>query len=127
VINAAHVVIYSKDADADRAFFRDILGFPSVDAGHGWLIFALPRAEVALHPTGPGDGNVPDTTALKGHHQFYLMCDDVEATVKELQGKGVKFTEPVKDQGWGLLTAFQLPGGSGLWLYQPRHPSPHSV
>lgn len=125
MINAAHVVIYTKDAEADRAFFRDVLGFHSIDAGGGWLIFALPPAELGIHPTGPGEGEVPDTRILKGHHQVYLMCDDVQATVKELEGKGVKFIEAVKDVGWGLLTAFQLPGGSGLWLYQPRHASPH--
>jgi catechol 2,3-dioxygenase-like lactoylglutathione lyase family enzyme len=122
MINAAHVVIYTGDAEADRAFFRDVLGLPSVDAGQGWLIFALPPAELGIHPTDEKHWQGSD--ALKGHHQLYLMCDDVEATMGELKGKGVEFTEPVKDVGWGKLTALRLPGGSELWLYQPRHPSP---
>ena len=116
MINAAHVVIYTKDADAVRAFFRDVLGLSSVDAGHGWLIFALPPAELAMHPTN---------SALEdGRHQLYLMCDDVEATVEELKGKGVEFTQPIKNAGFGLLTAMKIPGGGELYLYQPKHPSP---
>jgi len=122
VINAAHVVIYTKDANADRAFFRDVLSFPWVDAGDGWLIFALPPAELGIHPTD--EEGSPGSEALKGHHQLYLMCDNVEATVKELKSKGVKFTQPVKEVGWGLLTALRLPGGGELYLYQAKHPSP---
>ena len=122
MINAAHVVIYTKDAEADRAFFRDVLGFPSVDAGGGWLIFGLPPAEVAMHPTD--EANWKGSEALIGHHQLYLMCDDVEATSKELKAKNVEFTRPVQDTGWGLLISMKLPGGSELWLYQPKHPSP---
>jgi len=122
VINAAHVIIYTRDADADRAFFRDVLGFPSIDAGQGRLIFALPPAELGINSTDeeawPGSG------ALVGHHQLYLMCDDAEATVKQLKNKGVEFTKPIEDVGWGLLTSLKLPGGSGLYLYQPKHPSP---
>ena len=116
MINAAHVVIYTKDADAVRAFFRDVLGLASVDAGHGWLIFALPPAELGIHPTE----SVPED----GRHQLYLMCDDVEATVGELKGKGVEFTQPIKNAGFGLLTAMKIPGGAELYLYQPKHPSP---
>ena len=122
MINAAHVVIYTQDAEADRAFFRDVLGFASVDAGQGWLIFALPPAELGIHPTD--EKQWQGSAALKGHHQLYLMCDDVEATVQELKGKGVEFTQAVNDVGWGLLTAMKLPGGSELWLYQPRHATP---
>lgn len=122
MINAAHVVIYTKDAEADRAFFRDVLGFPSVDAGHGWLIFSLPPAELAMHPTD--EAARPGSEVLIGHHQLYLMCDDVEATARELKGKAVEFTRPVQDAGWGLLTSMKLPGGSELYLYQPKHPSP---
>ena len=96
-----------------RAFFRDVLGFSSIDAGGGWLIFGLPPAELAIHPTD-------DRT----HDELYLMCDDVRTTVKELQNKGVKFTRPVTDAGWGLTTAFELPDGSELALYEPRHPLP---
>jgi predicted enzyme related to lactoylglutathione lyase len=111
MINGAHVIIYTRDADADRAFFRDVLGYPHVDAGGGWLIFKLPPAELATHPTD-GDGS----------HELILMCDDVEATAKELAERGVEITEPVTDQGWGRITRFRLPGGSELGVYEPRHP-----
>jgi hypothetical protein len=94
-------------------FFRDTLGLASVDAGRGWLIFALPPTELAAHPAEGDDGG----------HELYLMCDDIEKTVAELQGKGVRFTQPVADRGWGLLTAMELPGGGELWMYQPKHPT----
>ena len=113
MIFGAHVVLHSKDAAADRAFLRDILGLPSVDAGHGWLIFALPPAELAVHPA---DGAT--------RHELYLMCDDIQATLAELRGKGVEVTRDVSDQGWGLLAAIGLPDGSELSIYEPRHPSP---
>jgi catechol 2,3-dioxygenase-like lactoylglutathione lyase family enzyme len=109
VINGAHVIIYSQDADADRSFFKDVLGYPNVDAGHGWLIFTLPPAEVAVHP------------ADSPSHELYLMCDDVRATVAELEAKGVRFTQPISDQGWGVMTVLRLPGGGDLGLYEPRH------
>jgi catechol 2,3-dioxygenase-like lactoylglutathione lyase family enzyme len=113
MIQAAHVVLYSREPDLLRAFFRDVLQFPAVDAGHGWLIFALPPTELALHPhDGPG------------RHQLYLMCDDLKATVKELKAKGVAFTRPVGEERWGRLTAFRLPDGEEIYLYQPKHPSP---
>jgi catechol 2,3-dioxygenase-like lactoylglutathione lyase family enzyme len=115
VITGAHVIVYSRDADADRAFFRDVLGFPSVDAGGGWLIFALPPAELAVHPAEAG-----------GRHELYLMCDQIEATVADLQAKGVEFTSPVSDEGFGLLTSLKLPGGGELGLYEPRHPIPRA-
>jgi catechol 2,3-dioxygenase-like lactoylglutathione lyase family enzyme len=109
MITGAHVIIYSRDADADRAFFRDVLEYPHVDAGGGWLIFKLPPGEVAVHPAdGPS-------------HELYLMCDDVTATVEQLAAKGVTCGE-VSDQGWGLLTSIRLPGGGDLGLYEPRHP-----
>ena len=113
MITGAHAVLFSTDAEADRAFIRDVLEFKSVDAGHGWLIFALPPAEVAVHPTDAGSS-----------HELYLMCDDIRATVAELERKGVEFARPVADQGWGLLTAIVLPGGGQLGLYEPRHPTP---
>jgi catechol 2,3-dioxygenase-like lactoylglutathione lyase family enzyme len=106
-------VIFTTDAERDRAFFRDVLEFPSVDAGGGWLIFGLPPAELAAHPAENG-----------GQHELYLMCDDVHATVAELTAKGVEFARPISDEGFGLVTAIRLPGGSQLGLYQPRHPSP---
>jgi hypothetical protein len=110
VINGGHVIVYSRDAEADRAFFRDVLEFPHVDAGGGWLIFKLPPSELAVHPA---EG--PET------HEFYLMCDDVDATVADLVTKGVEFTEPVTDAGWGRLTRLRLPGGGEVGLYEPRH------
>jgi catechol 2,3-dioxygenase-like lactoylglutathione lyase family enzyme len=113
MITGAHTVIFSEDAEALRAFLRDVLELPSVDAGGGWLIFGLPPAEVAAHPAEEG-----------GKHELYLMCDDVHATVEELQAKGVEFTQPVSDEGFGLVTSIRLPGGGELGLYEPRHPTP---
>jgi hypothetical protein len=113
VITGAHAIIFSQHAEGLRAFLRDVLGFPSVDAGGGWLIFALPPAELAAHPT-EGDPK----------HELYLMCDDIEATTAELEAKGVEFTGPVSDEGFGLMTAIRLPGGGELGLYEPRHPTP---
>jgi catechol 2,3-dioxygenase-like lactoylglutathione lyase family enzyme len=112
VIVGAHTILYSSDAEADRAFLRDTLGLSHVDAGGGWLIFRLPPAEVAVHPA-----------ESSGAVELYLVCDDVEATVADLTGRGVVFECPVSDQGWGLLTTIRLPGGGGLGLYQPRHPT----
>jgi len=109
MIFGAHTIIYSADADADRAFFRDVLGLHSVDAGHGWLIFALPPAEVACHP-----GEEKDRLEL------YLMCDDLKAEIAALGEKGVKCGE-VQQAGWGSVTQIILPGGGRLGLYQPRH------
>jgi catechol 2,3-dioxygenase-like lactoylglutathione lyase family enzyme len=110
VINGGHIIIYSRDAEADRAFFRDVLEYPHVDVGGGWLIFKLPPTELAVHPT---DG--PETQEL------FLMCDDVDATVTNLAAKGVEFTRPVTDARWGRLTRFRLPGGGEVGLYEPRH------
>ena len=110
MITGSHVVIYSRDADADRAFFSDVLDYPHVDAGGGWLIFKLPPGEVAVHPT---DG--------VQSQELYLMCDDINATVEQLAAKGVTCAG-VTDQGWGLLTSIRLPGGGDLGLYEPRHP-----
>jgi catechol 2,3-dioxygenase-like lactoylglutathione lyase family enzyme len=113
VITGAHAIIYTKDAEADRSFLRDVLGFDSFDAGGGWLIFRLPPAELAAHPDEVG-----------GRHELYLMCDDIQATVQELEAKGVVFAREVIAAGFGLLTAIVLPGGGELGLYEPRHPSP---
>jgi catechol 2,3-dioxygenase-like lactoylglutathione lyase family enzyme len=115
MITGVHAIIFSRDAEADRAFFRDVLDLPSVDAGGGWLIFALPPAELAAHPTDE-----------QSRHELYLMCDDISATVEELRGKGVEFRGEISDEGFGLMTALRLPGGSELSLYQPRHASPLS-
>ncbi len=124
MINGTHVIIYSTDAEADRRFIGEVLGFGHVDAGDGWLIFAAPPAEVAVHPT-EGPSSRPEGRSGPGTHELYLMCDDVEATVKDLTAKGATFATPVTDQGWGLMTAIALPGGGGLGLYQPRHPTAH--
>jgi hypothetical protein len=113
MITGAHAVIFTKDAEGLRAFLRDVLEFPSVDAGNGWLIFALPPAELAAHPTDDD-----------GHHELYLMCDDVHATVAELEQKGAELGAPVSDEGFGLVTSIKLPGGGELGLYEPKHPSP---
>jgi catechol 2,3-dioxygenase-like lactoylglutathione lyase family enzyme len=115
VITGVHAVIFTMDADADRAFFRDVLEFPFVDAGGGWLIFALPPAELAAHPADEGD-----------EQKLYLMCDDIRATIDDLTVKGVAFDRPVTDEGFGLLTTIRLPGGGELGLYEPRHPTPLS-
>ena len=110
MITGSHVIVYSRDAEADRAFFRDVLQYPHVDAGGGWLIFKLPPAEVAVHPVdGPPS------------HELYLMCDDIGATIDHLAAKGVACAA-VTDQGWGLLTSIRLPGGGELGFYEPRHP-----
>jgi catechol 2,3-dioxygenase-like lactoylglutathione lyase family enzyme len=112
MINGAHVVIYSKDADADRAFFRDTLGFRSVDAGHGWLIFGLPEAEAAFHPA-----------ETESAHELDLMCNDLSKEMAELGAKGVERSEVVEAR-WGSITKIYLPGGGEVGLYQPKHPRP---
>jgi hypothetical protein len=111
MIHGAHVIVYSGDADADRDFFRDVLAYPFEDAGHGWLIFALPPAEIAFHP------------GKNGVHELYFMCDDVHAFVAAMNAKDVA-TTPVEEQRWGSLTHLTLPGGGKVGVYQPKHPSP---
>ena len=113
MIQGLHAIIYAKDADKVRAFLRDVLGLKSVDAGHGWLIFAAPPAELAAHPVEENE---------KPHHEVYLMCDDLKATMKELAGKGVHCSA-VTEARWGSSTSIQLPGGGELGLYQPKHPT----
>jgi hypothetical protein len=113
VITGVHVIVFSAEADMVRGFFADTLGLSSVDAGRGWLIFALPPAELAVHPA-EGDSR----------HQLYLMCDDIYATLAELRAKGVEVIADASDQGWGLVATIGLPDGSELPIYEPRHPSP---
>src|SRR5919201_1222994 len=117
VIAGAHTLLYAADAEAARAFFRDVLGFPAVDAGGGWLIFALPPGELGIHP-------VERPEHESGRQELYLMCHDLDATVRELQAKGVEFPAPVSEEEFGRLTRFAVPGGGGAWLYEPRHLSP---
>lgn len=112
MVYGAHVIIYSKDSEADRAFFRDVLNYPSVDAGHGWLIFKLPPAELAVHPS-----------EANNTHELYLMCDDVKAFIAEMAAKGVQCSA-VDEQRWGAITKLTLPGGGTIGVYQPKHPSP---
>jgi catechol 2,3-dioxygenase-like lactoylglutathione lyase family enzyme len=109
MIFGAHVVLYSKDAEADRAFFRDVLGLKSVDAGHGWLIFALPPAEAAFHPSEEN-----------GLHELFFMCDDLTAEMASLAQKHVDFSG-VQEARWGSIVRMKLPGGSDIGLYQPKH------
>jgi predicted enzyme related to lactoylglutathione lyase len=111
VITGAHSIIYTERAEEVRAFFRDVLDFSCVDAGGGWLIFGLPVAELAAHP------------AEDARHELYLMCDDIETTVDDLKKKGVMFTRPITDTGWGRVTALALPDGRDLAIYEPRHPT----
>ena len=113
MITGVHAIIFTPAAEALRAFLRDVLELPAVDAGGGWLIFALPPAELAAHPS---DGD--------GRHELYLMCDDIEATVAELRTKGAEIARPVSNEGFGLITAITLPDGGELGLYEPRHPTP---
>src|ERR1700687_2478523 len=115
LISGAHVIIYSRDAEADRAFFKDVLGLESVDSRGGWLIFALPPSEVAFHPTEE-----------EGRHELYLLCNDIEATAKELERRGVPLKRPFDEARWGRVTELSLPGGGRVGLYQPKHPLAHS-
>ena len=112
MVNGAHVILYSKDAAADRAFIKNVLKFPFVDVNNGWLIFKLPPAEVAVHPSDEND-----------LHEFYLMTDDLDLEIRSLQKAGVT-CDAVSQQGWGRSTRIQLPGGGTLGLYQPRHQRP---
>lgn len=113
MITGMHAIVFSPEAEKVRAFFGDVLGLSSVDAGGGWLIFAMPPAELAVHPA---DGD--------GRHELYLMCDNIHVTLAELKDKGVELARDVADQGWGLLAAIRLPDGSEFPIYEPRHPSP---
>jgi catechol 2,3-dioxygenase-like lactoylglutathione lyase family enzyme len=115
MINGAHTIIYSQNPDADRAFLRDVLQLPNVDVGGGWLIFGLPPAELAVHPSDRNDV-----------HEFYLMCADIQAFIERVTSHGIA-CEPVNDAGWGLLSRLTLPGGGKLGVYQPRHARPEPM
>lgn len=115
MISGAHAIIYSKNLEQDRAFFRDVLKLPNVDVGGGWLIFGLPPAEVAVHPSASNDV-----------HELYLICDDVEVFIAAMKKHKVA-CRPVQDQGWGLLTQVTLPGGGTLGIFQPRHARPKAM
>ena len=112
MITGAHTILYARDADAARAFFRDVLGWAGVDSGGGWLIFAAPPSELAVHPAAQG-----------GTAELYLMTDDVEAERARLEALGVTFSTSISDEGWGLLTLLDVPGSGPVGLYEPRHPT----
>ncbi len=116
-IIGAHMLLYSSEAEKLRATLRDVFGFKSVDAGGGWLIFAMPPSELGIHPAG-GPGAVRDT------HEISFMCDDIRATIAELRAKGIEIEGEPKDQGFGIVTTMILPGGVRVLLYEPRHASP---
>ena len=117
MIGGVHTLIFAEDADTARAFFRDVLGFPHVEAHPGWLIFELPPGELGIHP-GPG------WSGQTGQHELFLMCHDIARTVAELEQKGVEFVGPVEDEGFGLVTKLKVPGAGEIGLYQPKHLSP---
>jgi catechol 2,3-dioxygenase-like lactoylglutathione lyase family enzyme len=120
MITAVHTLIYADDAEAARAFLRDVLGWPHVDAHGGWLIFQTGPSELGVHPTrGEHSGETWSTTP---HHQISLMCDDIHQTVADLTAKGAEFTRDVKDEGFGLTTMLKIPGAGEMMLYQPKHP-----
>jgi catechol 2,3-dioxygenase-like lactoylglutathione lyase family enzyme len=107
----SHVIVFSRDPEADRAFFADVLGQPHVDAGGGWLIFKIPAAELAMHPSDGPTGQ-----------ELYFMCDDLEATISDLRAKGVEFAQEITEERWGRMTRFRLPGGGEVGMYEPHHP-----
>jgi predicted enzyme related to lactoylglutathione lyase len=117
VINATHSIIYAEDADKARAFFRDVLGFANVDAHDGWLIFKLPPSELGIHPEGAAGSPGPSN----GHHELYLMCDDIASTIADLESRGVEFTSGIEEAGFGRMTHLKIPGAGEIGLYQPRH------
>jgi catechol 2,3-dioxygenase-like lactoylglutathione lyase family enzyme len=123
MITGAHAIVYSANPDADRAFLRDVLKLTHVDVGHGWLIFGLPPAEIAVHPAEANGSSAAETSARPGRHELYFMCDDIEAFVAEMKTRGIS-CGAVQNQGWGMLSQLTLPGGGMLGVYQPRHARP---
>jgi len=115
MITGVHTIIYSKNAEADKAFFRDVLKLRNIDVGHGWLIFGLPPSELAVHPSSDSE-----------HHEIYLMCEDINIFVQQMSEQKVACSE-IQNQGWGLLTELTLPGGGKLGVYQPRHARPEPM
>lgn len=119
MITAAHAIVYADDPDQARAFFRDVLELSNVDIHDGWLIFKLPPAELGVHPAGEGSPS--------GHHEFFLMCDDIDATVAELTAKGVEFSSPISTARFGRMTRLRIPGGGDIGLYQPSHATAYDL
>lgn len=125
MITAVHTLVYADDPDAARAFFRDVLGWPHIDAHGGWLIFRTGPSELGVHPTSNESGG--EYATIGQHHEITLMCDDIAATVAELEAKGAEFTRGIRDDGFGLTTALRIPGAGDMLLYQPRHPAAYNL
>jgi catechol 2,3-dioxygenase-like lactoylglutathione lyase family enzyme len=125
VIIASHAIIYAEDPEAARTFVRDVLELPLVDAGGGWLIFKLPPAELGIHPTGQGGGGPEGPPS--GHHEIYLLCDDIVGTVAELETKGADFAGDIEDEGFGRVIRLRVPGAGEIGLYQPKHPTAYDL
>jgi catechol 2,3-dioxygenase-like lactoylglutathione lyase family enzyme len=125
VITGSHSIIYAEGAERARAFFRDVLELPYVDVHDGWLIFKLPPAELGIHPAGAPEGR--GTGPPSGHHELYLMCDDIERTVADLTEKGAEFAGPAEDQGFGSLVRLRIPGAGWIGLYEPKHATAHHL
>ena len=124
MITSTHAIIYAEDPESARSFFRDVLELPFVDAHDGWLIFQLPPPELGIHPAGTlGD----PSGAPSGHHELYLMCHDIATTVADLEAKGVEFTGPIENQGFGMLIRLRVPGAGQIGLYEPRHPTAYDL
>ncbi len=119
MITAAHAVLYADDPDRARAFFRDVLGMANVDIHGGWLIFKLPPAELGVHPAGEASPS--------GHHELFLMCDDIDHTVTDLTARGVEFSAPITTARFGRMTRMRIPGGGDIGLYQPSHATAHDL
>jgi catechol 2,3-dioxygenase-like lactoylglutathione lyase family enzyme len=124
MITGFHTIVYSDDADRTRAFFRDVLGWPSLDAGGGWLIFTTPPAEMGVHPTSSDEG---DRWGAVPTHQASLMCDDIDGTLADLRARGVTVADEVKDEGFGLTSSIEVPGAGWMMLYEPRHELAHQL
>jgi catechol 2,3-dioxygenase-like lactoylglutathione lyase family enzyme len=122
MITGTHASIYAEDAAAARAFFRDVLELPNIDVHDGWLIFKMPPAELGVHPAGE-----PGSLSPTGHQELYLMCDDIDATMAELEAKGVEFAGPIESAGFGRLIRLRVPGAGEIGLYQPRHPTAYDL
>jgi predicted enzyme related to lactoylglutathione lyase len=125
MITAVHTLVYADDAEAARAFFRDVIGWPHVDSGGGWLIFGTGPSELGVHPTSSEHGG--QTWSTNQHHQISLMCDDLEATMAELSAKGAQFTQEIRDDGYGLTTMMAVPGAEPIQLYQPKHTTAYNT
>jgi predicted enzyme related to lactoylglutathione lyase len=125
MITAVHTLVYADDPEAARAFFRDVIGWPHVDAHGGWLIFRTGPSELGVHPTSSGDDG--GASVIDQHHEITLMCDDIKRTVEELKARGAEFTRDVRDDRFGLTTTLKVPGGGEMMLYEPKHPAAYDI